>query len=348
MKTDSVVAKLESKIALCLASGYADAKFTELALCREFGVSRTTVRRAVQELKKRGWLSSLKGSGLYIRDKKINSRGLLKNMMVPFILCHRRWSDPRYVKAIVALESAFNEQGMFFSPRTIPAPLKNTNQLLGSFVFDKSPVVILSGDVLDEFILADPGRNGPHYVLFGYYRPNPCHSVVCADIAAGCGRLLRFLDNKKKLALLNGAAHFWIHQNIEASFLKYVRERGLGAKDYLIMRSPNEEGYNETIHILKQLGSSVGILAANNILAMGVYQAVQALGLQIPRQVGVVSVGETEMANSLVPGLTTLCLSENEVARRAVEYVLRYLRESGVKKSARLMIQPEIIARHSA
>ena len=69
MRTNSVITKLESKIALCVESGFDDVKLSELGLCREFGVSRTTVRKAVRQLKLRGLLCSRKGSGERNGDK---------------------------------------------------------------------------------------------------------------------------------------------------------------------------------------------------------------------------------------------------------------------------------------
>lgn len=347
MRTNSVITKLESKIALCVESGFDDVKLSELGLCREFGVSRTTVRKAVQQLKSRGLLCSRKGSGLYIRNKAISRRGLLKAMFIPFILCNRQWSDPRCLKAIMSLETAFQEKGMIFFPRTMPAPLKSISQLLDYFVPGKTLFALLSGDITDDFIMADPGRDAPHFILYGYYRPNAYHSVVCADIGAGCDRLLHCLDGKKKVALLNGVRHLWIHKQVLASFERYVRERKLRAGEFMIVHSAIEGGYGEALKIIGKLGESVGIITANNILAMGVYQAVAALGLKIPAQVAVTSIGETDVANSLAPGLTTLCLNENEMAHRTVEYIMQYLRGSGVKKTSRIMIQPEIIARHS-
>lgn len=347
MKINNVLTKLESKIALCVESGFDDIKLTELGLCREFGVSRTTVRKAVQQLKARGLLSSRKGSGLYIRNKKINSRGLLRNTFIPFILCNRQWSDPRCLKAMMSLETAFQEKGMVFFPRTISAPLKSASQLLDYFVPGKTLFALVSGDIMDDFIFSDPGKDAPHFILYGYYQPNAYHSVVCANIEAGCDRLLRCLDGRKKVALLNGARHLWIHKKVLASFERYVHDRKLRISDYVIAHSAIEYGYGEAIKIIEKLGESVGIITANNILAMAVYQAAAALGLKIPSQVGVVSIGETDVANSLTPGLTTLGLNENEMAHRTVEYIMQYLRTSGAKKNSRIVIQPEIIARHS-
>jgi GntR family transcriptional repressor for pyruvate dehydrogenase complex len=48
---------------------------SEEKLCEQFGVSRTVIREAIQQLRGRGLLRTLKGSGSYIADPSLDSLG---------------------------------------------------------------------------------------------------------------------------------------------------------------------------------------------------------------------------------------------------------------------------------
>ncbi|MGB7962157.1 MAG: substrate-binding domain-containing protein, partial [Propionicimonas sp.] len=65
------------------------------------------------------------------------------------------------------------------------------------------------------------------------------------------------------------------------------------------------------------------VIAMNDRTAMGVYQAAQAAGLVIPRDLSVISFDNSEVAWWLDPGLTSMELPYQEMGRLAVEEVLR-------------------------
>ncbi|KKB08604.1 LacI family DNA-binding transcriptional regulator [Devosia chinhatensis] len=65
-----------------------------------------------------------------------------------------------------------------------------------------------------------------------------------------------------------------------------------------------------------------GLLCLNDRLAFGAYQALSEAGLSIPRDVGLVSFDNDELASYLRPGLTTIGLPHEDMGRRAVELLL--------------------------
>jgi LacI family transcriptional regulator len=60
----------------------------------------------------------------------------------------------------------------------------------------------------------------------------------------------------------------------------------------------------------------------NDRLAFGAYQAISELGLNIPRDIAIVSFDNDELAAYLRPGLTTIALPHDDMGRKAVELLL--------------------------
>lgn len=64
------------------------------------------------------------------------------------------------------------------------------------------------------------------------------------------------------------------------------------------------------------------VIAMNDRVAMGVYQAAQQIGLSIPGDLSVVSFDDSDVARWLHPGLSSLAIPHYEMGRRAVELLL--------------------------
>lgn len=87
-------------------------------------------------------------------------------------------------------------------------------------------------------------------------------------------------------------------------------------------------GYEFTTELIQQHPELTALLAANDNVAFGAYQALSQAGRQVPTDLSVISFDDEELAAYLRPGLTTVRLPYDEMARHAVEQVLG-LRERG-------------------
>jgi LacI family transcriptional regulator len=102
-----------------------------------------------------------------------------------------------------------------------------------------------------------------------------------------------------------------------------------------------DDGYRLTRRMLKRHPAIKALLCMNDRLAFGAYQALTELGLEIPRDVAVVSFDNDEIAAYLRPGLTTVALPHEEMGRKAVELLL-----AGGRHSEHLIPMP-VVARGS-
>jgi LacI family transcriptional regulator len=86
------------------------------------------------------------------------------------------------------------------------------------------------------------------------------------------------------------------------------------------------------------------VIALNDRIAMGVYQAAAALRIGIPRDLSVVSFDNSELSWWLSPGLTSIGLPYFEMGRRAVEAVLAATTSDAVELVAMPMYARQSIA----
>ncbi|NUU05083.1 LacI family DNA-binding transcriptional regulator [Leifsonia sp. C5G2] len=84
-----------------------------------------------------------------------------------------------------------------------------------------------------------------------------------------------------------------------------------------------DEGYQATRRLLRQKTRPKAIVAMNDRLAFGAYQAASEAGVRIPEDLSIVSFDNDELAAYLRPGLTTVALPHEAMGSRAVELILQ-------------------------
>jgi LacI family transcriptional regulator len=83
-----------------------------------------------------------------------------------------------------------------------------------------------------------------------------------------------------------------------------------------------EVGYEGTLAILERTPGITAILAANDRIALGVYQAAQAAGLTIPADLSVMSFDDEQLATYLRPQVTTMRLPYLDMGRIGMESLI--------------------------
>ena len=68
--------------------------------------------------------------------------------------------------------------------------------------------------------------------------------------------------------------------------------------------------------------AATAFICANDRLALGVYQALQEVGLSVPGEVSVVSFDDSELAGWMRPGLTSVALPHYDMGALALDRLL--------------------------
>ena len=219
-----------------------------------------------------------------------------------------------------------------------------TNILAG---FDKVPVLgVVYGTILTRLVQVPLALASRRLVLLNCYDEGRAHhSVLPGDVLGGRTATDHLLHaGRKRIGFING------QQGVDAA-----RDRLKGYKQALasndipfdpaLVRPGNWEpstGYAMTLELMGLSDPPDAIFCANDMMALGCYDALRQLGLEVPRDVAVMGFDDRDVAQYMHPPLSTLVLPLYEMGRVAVELILDdagglHSRASSIKVECRLV-----------
>lgn len=108
------------------------------------------------------------------------------------------------------------------------------------------------------------------------------------------------------------------------------------------------DGYESAKTLLERNSDITAIVAYNDRLAMGVYEAARELGLAIPSDLSIVSFDDQRLiSEALRPGLTTVALPHLEMGRLAVEKLIELVESEDEATPAEVAIVGDLVVRGS-
>ena len=119
---------------------------------------------------------------------------------------------------------------------------------------------------------------------------------------------------------------------------KYVIEKG----DF-----SRESGFNACKKLLNLKTRPQVVFAANDMMAIGCYDYIKQLKLQIPKDIGVVGFDDIFVSQYLNPPLTTVHVNIEEVGKKAAELLLKKIQSNNGVESSVVHIPTELILRES-
>jgi LacI family transcriptional regulator len=199
-----------------------------------------------------------------------------------------------------------------------------TNLLAG---FDRMPILgVVYGTILTRLVQVPPALASRRLVLLNCYDEGRAHhSVLPGDVLGGRAATDHLLKTgRKRIGFING------QHGVDAA-----RDRLKGYKQALasndipfdpaLVRPGNWEpsaGYDMTLELMAMSDPPDAIFCANDMMALGCYDALRQLGLDVPRDVAVMGFDDRDVAQYMHPPLSTLVLPLYEMGRVAVELIL--------------------------
>lgn len=107
-----------------------------------------------------------------------------------------------------------------------------------------------------------------------------------------------------------------------------------------------EEGARAALQLLASTPEITAIVAANDLLALGAYDAAAQIGRSVPRDLSIVGHNDMPLVDMVAPPLTTVRISHQEIGRVAADLLLQQLK--GADHSTRnIVLAPTLIVRGS-
>ena len=132
-------------------------------------------------------------------------------------------------------------------------------------------------------------------------------------------------------------------------FLEAMRAAGLEVPDEHVRFAGSfteDEGARACTELLDAAPDLTAIVAANDLLALGCYDALETRGLRCPEDVSVVGFNDMPIIDRLRPPLTSVRVPQREIGQVAAELLLERL--SGSSQTAReILLEPTLVVRGS-
>jgi LacI family transcriptional regulator len=166
----------------------------------------------------------------------------------------------------------------------------------------------------------------------------------------GAAEAVRHLHalGRRRIAFINGPERTAPGSARKLGYFDALRTCGLARNDELVEIADDfmiEPGREAVERLLKRTTPDA-IFCANDLLALGALSALRAAGLDVPRDVALVGMDNTNLALVTSPPLTTVDLGAAERARIAAELLLARIERPG-RRARSVGVEPRLVIRES-
>jgi LacI family transcriptional regulator len=238
------------------------------------------------------------------------------------LLLHSTEADP--AEELAALRALADRH----SDGLILCPIRVTQAHLDELAHAAAPVVVIGS--LPERLAVDSVR---------------------ADSVTGAELAVRHLaaHGRRRIGLINGPA-----DTVPGAARQQGYEQGLAAcglaHDARLTASGHFDaasGDRAARALLERVPDLDALFCANDLIAIGAMRALRGTGREVPRDVAVVGVDNTDLAEACWPPLTSVDLGSHERGRLAAELLLKRLDNEVHTPVSRLAVQPRLVVRES-
>jgi LacI family transcriptional regulator len=255
--------------------------------------------------------------------------------------------NPVYVEMMRAIHSVVAPDGFHVVVMSSGDSVESTARLVESLDNGLVDGLIISPLWTNDALIEGLGALRFPTVLIG---PAPADSPIDSvgtDSAAGIRLAVAHLaeTGRRRLAFLNGPLDTTAGSNRQRGFEQAASDPTLGvetagmtvAGDFTV-----SAGRTAAATLLDTRDHVDAIVAANDLLAIGCFTAAHDRGLEVPADIGVTGMDDTEFAHVYSPSITSVSLGAEERGRRAAELLLARI-EDPARPPRRVVVPPHLV-----
>ncbi|MDF2710787.1 MAG: LacI family transcription regulator [Nonomuraea muscovyensis] len=250
-----------------------------------------------------------------------------------------------FLEAVVAASGEAGYRILLVRPR----PGQSQEQALDELIAARTVDGFLLSDILrDDPRVAHLTSTGFPFAAFGRTLPDQPQSWVDVDSVQAVIDLVGLVaarGHRRVAFLASTSGQPWMDDRRDG-FLAGVRRHGLAGQVYSVPGDDPGEIVTATRDQLAGRNRPTAIIASGDWLALGVYTAARAQGLEIGRDLAVVAFDDLPITAFLQPALTTVRLPLRRIAGALISRLLQII-EDGVTPQAGLMLPGEPVIRPS-
>jgi LacI family transcriptional regulator len=202
--------------------------------------------------------------------------------------------------------------------------------------------VLLCSPRMSNSLIEQLSREVPLVVVNREVAGLPC---VVMDVAQGARSAIAHLVElgHRQLALLGGPRGSWTNREIRKSATA-AAEAADASLTVISPNPPTAEGGHAAAEQVVRAGVSA-VLAYNDLMAIGLIEGLDALGVSVPAGVSVVGIDDIELSRRTRPKLTTVANPAAAAGRAAVDMLLQHGDDR--RTTAQVTLRTELVVRDS-
>lgn len=329
---------------------YGDRLLSESEIVEKFKVSRHTVRQALMDMDKEGYIYKEQGKGTFCSYKEKKDEKKTIAVLTTYI------SNYIFPPIISGIEEVLSSAGYTLT-------LSNTNNekqkeeeylqklinndILGLII---EPTMSAMENTNLNLYKELEKRNIPYIMINAKYEElNPAY-VVMDDIEGGqvVTSYLLQLGHKEIVGIFKNDDIQGI--NRQQGYVNALTQYGIEVNYEYIGKYGTKEAsffpYEFTSNLLRRNSKPTAIVCYNDEIAIQVMHAVRDMGLRIPEDISIVGYDDSDIATATEVKITTIRHPKKEMGKRAARFLINMIEKKEEKPF--YIYKPELIVRNSA
>jgi LacI family transcriptional regulator len=260
-------------------------------------------------------------------------------------------ASPFYSEVVEEVENVLSAKGYHLLLCTTRADGQRARDYLASMSSRAVDALLIAGDrdLIDHLPLLRDAKFPVALCAWETDMPDTLPVVTIDFEHAGflAGKHLRELGHTRAAVITELPAHA---KRAEGFWRGLLDGRAPGAARGPVVdaaESSPEGGFEATERALAQQPDTTAVFATHDILALGALEAVKQAGRSVPGDISVIGLDDIPQLSHTRPALTTVAIPKREMARQAVDLLLRAVAERQPPPNAVSLLRPVLIARES-
>jgi len=340
--------KMEERLLALIEQGSlkdGDALCGERELCLRFGVSRNTVRSAIEELESRGLLERIPGKGTFVRRGKTEAQDI--GILIPGM-------DYFYPAAIQGAARALRKEGLRLVVGASDDDAKLELELLTKFAASREIAGVIVGATTNCNFKEALKRLAGKPAVFIDHAPAsiPCDCILSDHFKGGyeATKALLALGHVRIACAGNSEEDpaCWVALRAKG-YAKALQDAGLAFDRKLSKRGKWFEtcADSEFVKFFKNGNPPTAIFATNDRTASIAMARLREKGIAVPGEVAVIGYDDEPFATTLRPKLASMATPKEEIGEKAALRLIEKLKGESSSEPIREMLAPSLARRAS-
>lgn len=180
--------------------------------------------------------------------------------------------------------------------------------------------------------------------------PNINYPSITIDNVKSAYTATKFLieNGHKKIAHITGDLETITGYQRLKGFKKAISEKNIKLNNSYIKNGDysKRSGYNNMLALLKSNNPPSAVFIANDLMAVGAYQAVFEMNLSIPEDISIIGHDNIDVTKLVNPTLTTMAQPKYKLGKKAVQLLIAEI-ESNELSNEEIILNTNLINRNS-